>query len=127
MKKSAQSRGGCDCIGLIIGVATELNIICKGRALADVDNLNYSRKPDGASLKAALDEYLIPIPSAEAVVGDVLLLRINKEPQHVAFLGDYEGDGLSLIHAYIQARGVVEHVFDDYWQERLVEAYRLFK
>jgi hypothetical protein len=53
------------------------------------------------------------------------LLRINDFPQHVAFIGDYEGDGHSLIHAYIQARGVVEHAFDEYWRQRVVAAYRL--
>lgn len=125
VKKSANSRGGCDCIGLIIGVAGELGISCKGRKLADFDSLSYSRNPDGFSLKTALDEYLTPIKIAEAAVGDVLLLRINKDPQHVAFIGSYEGGGLSLIHSYIQARGVVEHTFDEYWQERVVGAYRL--
>lgn len=75
----------------------------------------------------ALDEYLMPVPIILAVPGDVVLLRINKHPQHVAFLADYAGGCFSLIHSYIQARGVVEHVFDEYWQERLVGAYGLLE
>ncbi len=124
VKKNATSKGGCDCIGLIIGVTSALGIKCKGYSLAQLDNKNYSKHPDGVSLKAALDEYLTPIPVNSIQPGDVLLIRFNKEPQHVAFVGDY-GGGLSLIHCYIQARGVVEHVLDDYWMERVVGAYSL--
>jgi hypothetical protein len=89
------------------------------------DNCAYSRRPDGLSLKKALDEYLIPISIHDADIGDVLLLSIHKEPAHVAFIGDYAGGGLSLIHSYIEARGVVEHAFDSHWQQRVVGAYRL--
>src|SRR4051812_11829838 len=87
-------KGGCDCIGLIIGVAEALDIKSKGRSFAEIDNKNYSKNPDGVSLKLALEEYLTPIPLGSIRPGDILLLKINKEPQHVAFIGDY-GDRLS--------------------------------
>lgn len=125
VRKTASSKGGCDCIGLIIGVTSALGIKCKGISLADIDHKNYSKHPDGISLRLAMDEYLVPIPIDSAKAGDIFLMKIHKDPQHVAFVGNYEGGGLSLIHCYMQARGVVEHVFDDYWRERVVAAYRL--
>jgi cell wall-associated NlpC family hydrolase len=125
VKKSVESQGGCDCIGLIIGVATACNIKCKGIALSGIDNKNYSRNPDGINLRKSLDEYLIQVAIEYIHPGDVLLMRINKHPQHVAFVGDYANGGLSLIHCHTQARGVVEHVLDDYWAKRVVAGYRL--
>lgn len=125
VKKSENSQGGCDCIGLIIGVTTVLGIKCNGVSLAEIDNTNYSKIPDGKNLKNALDLYLTPIAIDAFKPGDVLLMRIYKDPQHVAFVGDYAGGRLSLIHCYMQARGVTQHVLDDYWRERIVGAYEL--
>jgi hypothetical protein len=123
VKKSEFSNGGCDCIGLIIGVASVLDIKCKGLSLHDIDTANYSKIPDGQSLKNTLDSYLTPIPISNFQPGNILLLKITQHPQHVAFVGDYAGGGLSLIHCYIQARGVIEHVLDDYWRARIIGAY----
>ncbi len=125
VKKTASSKGGCDCIGLVVGVAANLGIKCHGQPIANIDNTGYSKIPDGLSLKKALDEYLTPIPIDMARPGDILLMKINKYPQHVAFIGDYCHSGLSLIHCYIQSRGVVEHALDGYWRDRIVGAYVL--
>ena len=60
----------------------------------------------------------IPIGGIE--VGDVLLLSIDTQPQHLAILGDR-----SIIHSYAPARGVVEHNLDAWWQKRIVAAFRI--
>jgi len=125
VKRTANSKGGCDCIGLVIGVACALEIKCNGVLLADIDNKNYSRIPDGTSLQRALDTHLTPIAINSANIGDIFLMKINEHPQHVSFIGNYESGGLSLIHCFAQARGVVEHALDDYWRLRIVSAYSL--
>lgn len=125
IKKTENSKGGCDCIGLIIGVASNLDIKCKGRPLVSFDRTNYSRIPDGESLKNSLDYCLSPINIDSIQLADILLMRINKEPQHVAFVGVNDEGGLSLIHCYMQARGVVEHALDGYWKQKIVAAYSL--
>ena len=109
---------GCDCAGLIIGVAHELG-------LTDFDTADYARTPHGGRLRQVCDEQLRPIPEREIAAGDVLLLKFIAEPHHLAFGGDYVHGGLSLIHAYARGRGVVEHRLDATWRARIVAAYRL--
>lgn len=40
--------------------------------------------------------------------GDVLVVAIEKDPQHMGIVGDYRHGGLSLIHAASKAGQVVE-------------------
>ena len=106
----------CDCAGLVIGVATELGLI-------DFDVRNYPRRPDGKTLRALCDEHMRRIKSYD--IGDVLLMEFGAAPQHLGIVGDYPDGGESLIHAYAQARRVVEHRIESVWQRRVVSAYRL--
>lgn len=103
---------GVDCIGLAIGVAREIGINVN-------DRLDYGREPHDGELEKALLSHLQP---CELKVGAVALFRIHKEPQHVGIITDYNG-GLGIIHAYAQARKVVEHNLDGWWKERLVSAF----
>ena len=58
--------------------------------------------------------------------GDVVLIAFDGVETHVGLIGDYPIDGeLSLIHAYIGARKVVEHRLDAQWRSRIVGAYRV--
>lgn len=108
----ARSRAGVDCVGLVIRVAHALG-------LSTYDTADYSRQPDPVRMRALLAEHLEPIAIAKAQIGDVLLMRFDIEPQHVAIVTD-----IGIIHAYAQARRVVEHRVDDQWQSRIVGAYQ---
>ena len=117
---------GVDCAGLVVGVAQAVGISIN-------DCSDYTRIPDGELLKQLCDQQLISIARHDIAVGDVLLFRIEREPQHLAIVGNYEsnslgdcGDGhFSMIHAYAPARCVVECRLDAIWLHRLVAAYRL--
>ncbi len=109
---------GVDCAGLVVGVAEAVGINVH-------DYTDYSRYPDGQMLEQVCDEQLTRIALNEIQPGDVLLMRFETEPQHLAFVGDYEFGGLSIIHSYIQARGVVESRLDEVWLNRVYAAYRL--
>ena len=51
MKKSYGNRGGCDCIGLIVGVAKVLQLSSgQGWMLDYYDNRHYHRLPHGNDL-----------------------------------------------------------------------------
>lgn len=116
---------GCDCIGLVLGVANELGLVSRksATALTQFDRKDYSMLPDGKQLQAALAEHLQLVD--EAKVGDVGLFYFDKNPQHVGIFGDYPDGGLSLIHCYRSVGKVVEHRFDEGWQKRLVAVYSL--
>jgi NlpC/P60 family putative phage cell wall peptidase len=108
---------GCDCVGLLIGVAHALD-------LSAFDTTGYARRPDGRMLKDHCDREMTPITRDEIAPGDVALFALTGDPQHLAIFGDYP-DGLSIIHAYMRNRKVVENRYDDVWAGRLVQAYRL--
>lgn len=109
---------GCDCIGLISGVAKILGIPEAEQFQRDPRFRGYGRTPEPKMLRAAIAEYLDPAPNP--VPGDILLLRFVKDPQHFAFLStpDY------MIHAYAQVRKVAENRIDETWRSRIVGSYK---
>lgn len=120
VKKTAAHSGGCDCLGLVVGVASALQLRAKnGGFITNSDRFDYGRAPDGATLQTSLEACLFAVPLVEIQPADVLLLRFEKEPQHVGLMG--EG---TLIHCYAAARKVVEHRLDALWHNRIVAAYR---
>ena len=112
---------GCDCIGLVVGVAHECGVAEAAAWAVDSRGQGYGRAPDSAMLLSACADYLDPLRPAAARAGDILLMRFAKEPQHFAFVSL----GGNIIHAYAQARRVVEHRLDALWRSRIVGAYAL--
>jgi NlpC/P60 family putative phage cell wall peptidase len=112
---------GCDCIGLIAGVALELGSPQAVAFMARTDYRNYGRQPDPKMLLAACTDFLDPVVVGAAQAGDVLLLRFQAEPQHFAFQSgaDY------MIHSWAGARRVVENRINELWRGRIVGAYSL--
>lgn len=104
---------GLDCIGLVVAVASALGLPVQ-------DATGYGRSPADGLLEAALDAQLV---RADPAPGAIALIRFDGDPQHVGILGDYPAGGLSLIHAYLPSRRVVEHRLDDAWQARIVRCY----
>jgi NlpC/P60 family putative phage cell wall peptidase len=107
---------GCDCAGLVIGIAREL-------WLAEVDYANYSRYPDG-TLLALCDLHMTRIDAGQSQPGDVLVFAWGAEPQHLGIVASFEGR-TTIIHAYAEARRVVENDLDEAWRLRIRGAYRL--
>ena len=125
VKISTTPHGGCDCIGLVIGVAIALNLQSKtGKLLADYDNHNYSNMPDGDNLRHQLSQHLLEKGNniANAQSGDIALFSFVKNPQHLAFF-DKQADQLFIIHAYSVVGKVCYHRLDSKWQQRLVQIY----
>jgi len=111
---------GCDCVGLVIGVARALALVA-----ADFDVPAYPRTPDGTSLLALTDQHLAPITKAFMQPGDVVVLAFDKDPQHLAVLGNYRHGGLSIIHAHSVHGAVVESRLMFSSSLRFVAAYSL--
>ena len=105
----------CDCAGLIIGVAQEMFHI-------DVDVPNYGHEPHNDTMRKLCDRYLVRASPQGYLPGDVLLMTWNSQPHHMAIASTVQGLP-GLIHAYAQARMVVEHNIDAKWRRRIVAAY----
>ena len=108
---------GVDCLGLLVGVATELNLKSKtGEPLTALDELGYGHFPDCDYLQNKLAEAMQVIE--KPIIGSIGLFNIDGRAQHLGIFG--EG---TLIHAYAPMRKVVEHGFTDEWEARLVKVY----
>lgn len=126
IKKTSNHKGGCDCIGLILGVGKELDIQTRQlHPITTLDRHNYRRQPNDFILQESLDSAFYARPWQQCRSGDILLFCLTDTPQHVAFLSEDNKGNKNLIHSYLQARKVVEHHFDSYWQERAIAGYRL--
>lgn len=110
---------GTDCVGLVGGVAVELGIPGAAEWAADSALHCYGRDPDPVALVAALERFMDPVDVARP--GDVLLLRIKTEPQHFGIVSN--DAPLMMLHAYAQARKVVESRVDELWRSRIVGVY----
>ncbi|MGB1539877.1 MAG: hypothetical protein ACPG80_02870 [Rickettsiales bacterium] len=128
IKAHGKEPGGCDCLGLLVGVAEELALLAKdGKGiLAQFDERDYGHIPNGAHLKVQLDALLNPVALEAMQPGDILLMRFDASPQHLAIVSDYAYGGLGIIHALASARKVVEHGLDAHWRKRIVGVYRAY-
>lgn len=80
--RQASLRGvGCDCKGLIVGVARELGMPEASSLHARM--IDYGPVIDEARLRAGLEATLIQ--AAEPDIGDVMLCIIGGKAQHLAF------------------------------------------
>ena len=91
-----------DCAGLIIGVGKNLGLLPEG-----FDINGYGRHPDG-TLMSVCKEHMHEIAKTDMQPGDVLVVSIENDPQHMGFIADYRHGGLSFIHAASKTGKVIE-------------------
>ena len=121
-----RSTAGLDCLGLLILTAQNLNLRFADNPVEVLDIPTYGTRPDVALLKQKLDMHLMPIALTDVAEGDVVVLKVDGLPQHLAMITDYPLKGeLGMIHAYAPARQVVEHRYDAQWRRHTYLAYRL--
>jgi NlpC/P60 family putative phage cell wall peptidase len=107
---------GVDCIGLIASVAKELG-------LSQFDSQCYGRIPSGSELMQALESNATKLPDHAAwLPAQILVIRFDTEPQHVAILAEHTGQ-MTMIHAYSHANCVTEHRLADVWRARVVARF----
>ena len=111
-----RTRRGIDCVGLpdVVSANVEGGPLTERRA-----PVNYGRLPRPDKMLVLLDDYLIRIPMAEALPGDMVYMINQITPQHLAMVTD-----IGIIHAYAQAGKVVEHGMDIFWRDTRVAAFR---
>jgi cell wall-associated NlpC family hydrolase len=128
LKKSERGKGGVDCIGLIIGLIDELGIQDgDGNSLVSADETNYSMYPEQGRLIRSIQKHLREVPIEKMAVGDILLFKTFRDPQHVGLLTQYPSGGPGLIHCNSSAGMVVEQPFSMAWVKMLTHVYRFKK
>lgn len=121
-----RSTAGLDCLGLLIIIAQTLGLRFDESAVDALDIPTYGARPDVLLLKHKLDTHLTTISLSSVREADIVVLKVDGLPQHLALITDYPIDGeWGMIHAYAPARQVVEHRYDAQWRRQTYLAYRL--
>lgn len=116
-----QLRGvGCDCIGLVSGVAQALGLPEADRWRNDIRFRGYGREPMTGMLRQAVAEYLDPV-SGRPQPGDVLLFQFQGLPMHFAILVRSAPD--YIVHGWQPVGRVVENSVGQTWLRRFAGAY----
>jgi NlpC/P60 family putative phage cell wall peptidase len=113
---------GCDCIGLVAGVAYALGLPDASRWREDIRFRGYGRLPNPKQLMEACSIYLERL-KREPLPGDVLLMTFLKEPMHFGIVSSTIPR--RMIHAYEPIGKVAEHTIDGKWQRRVLASFGL--
>lgn len=106
---------GADCAGLVIGVAREAGLLEES-----FDVVGYADGV-GTDLARELLESRMDRVEGDPRPGDVLLLTVLGNPQHLAVV-DLDPDGI--IHAYRPVRKIAVHAYDEKYRRRTVSVWR---
>jgi cell wall-associated NlpC family hydrolase len=111
-----QGRGpeAYDCVGLVIKVAHELG-------LSNFDSKGYTRAPNPAEMREALEANLEYVRFDTVQPGDVLWFRAP-EPQHLGIVTSMLP--MQMVHAFQRTGRVVETGIDRFWRQRIVACFR---
>jgi len=104
---------GLDCIGLVV-------VALRAVGLEVRDRLDYGVRPDGTSLVAALESHGAR-RAPDIAMGNILLIRFDHQPQHVALATGPE----TMIHSFAPAGKVIETTIGPYWQRRILGVYAI--
>jgi len=124
-RHQGRSVAGTDCVGLIIKVmqglaASGFPIVGENNtSVSDYDYGAYARIPNGVSLMKEVSRMLTRVPTREMRMGDILLMRFRKDPQHLAIRSD-----LGIIHSHMDAGKVVEVNLNSRWTSRIISVHR---
>lgn len=120
--QAACKGAGVDCLHYIAAVALAFGSPEAKQFMKRPEWHNYGRHPDPAMLFGGFDALMDRVPRVDDMrPADVLIFNCGKHPMHVGFLTECG----TLLHAWLPARRVVEHQFDDAWRARVVRVYRL--
>ncbi len=115
---------GCDCLGLVMGIAKELGLkTISGKLIAELDHADYHMISSGMELKQKLDDNLEQLQSLK--IGALVLLEFDTDTYHLAIISDNQVMGFNLIHADLSKRMVVEHNLNDGYFAKIKGIYNL--
>lgn len=117
---------GVDCGLLVGGVAIATGCIAPELwAQRFATFQGYAPTPSNGMLERVCRSFMAIKPLDDMAPADVLLMRFKREPHHLAIVADHPGGGLSIIHSLGSAGGVVEHVLDWKWRDRVMACFAM--
>ncbi len=124
---------GCDCVGLILGVAQEMAIRSKkGGYINEYDKPDYSLMSDMSCLISELSEHLhVPYDGTAIVPGKIALLKFKDRWCHVGIITEalynrHDGD-FRILHTCLSIGRVTEHIAPRSWHKALVRTLSFYE
>lgn len=125
---------GCDCIGLIIGIANELGAISikDNMPIYTHDTHEYNCIRDSHKLKTMVSEHLREVSFKNFIKGNVLLYKFNENRYHVGIVSEIMhlsqdlSQDIRIIHSCLASRCVIEHIVPTTWYKELVAVYSFY-
>ncbi len=115
---------GCDCIGLFIGIAQELNLRNKyGDLISSLDNINYALLGNHSKLEKILDQNLEI--NIDITPGSLALLKFDANPEHVGIIGTHLDNKLTIIHSNLRLKKVVEQHLTTFLKNKIIKFYTI--
>lgn len=107
---------GADCIGLLRGISLESRIIAPEieRRPEITQFKGYGTRPVPGELGRLCAMLLDPVAIDSVQIADVLLLRWDTDPQHLAIVSSLSP--MRIIHSFSSARRVCENGVDGAWR-----------
>lgn len=112
---------GVDCIGLVGALGLHFGIDGAERWRDTPEYHSYGRPPDPRLLLRGCAEFLDPIDIEDAKLADILIMRFEAEPMHVALVSALAP--MYVVHALSRLGRVAEHRLDDGWRTNVMRAY----
>lgn len=123
-----QHSGGCDCAGLILGIAKILSIKSKVGGLISDYSFQYAHKPDQTYLLKQLDMHLMR--SDNLTLGSVVVIKMAGEPQHLCLVADHifqSQKTFTLIHANENIGCVIEQPLNKFLRAEITSIYNFIR
>lgn len=115
-RHQGRSHEGVDCIGLPVCVRQAL-----GLPALDVEG--YARRTTDSEMLNFCRAHMHEVRRDQIEPGD-LLVCMHGVTRHMAIVGDYPGGGLSIIHAHLPNKKVVECRLDDSFMKYVRGCFR---
>ena len=115
-RHQGRSHEGVDCIGLPVCVRAELG-------LPAMDSFGYAKRSEGSEMLDYCRANMVSVERSSLQPGD-LLVQMSGVIRHIAIVGDYPGGGLSIIHAHLPNKKVVECRLDDQFMKTVRGCFR---
>lgn len=115
-RHQGRTREGVDCIGLPA-------LVCRDLGMVGYDASAYAKVSEGSEMLDFCASNLRTVCRADLAPGDILV-QTNGHARHMAIVADYPQGGLSIIHAWITNKRVVEVRLDDNFMQTVRGCFR---
>lgn len=109
---------GCDCVGLILGVAWAFNF-------TEFDCNNYlANAVNSDQMVFTANSMCKSVSKDQMDIADIVLISFGPQPTHMGIITDYRDNLFGIIHAMSMMKEVKEHRLSSDWRNKIVRVYQ---